>query len=89
VFYDFRRANGLELARTVLADLEIANVVRREDLSRDFCDAVATMKAIRRRVSLADCFGLTLSTNLSAEFLTTDRHELEALSNEYRIRFIR
>lgn len=72
-----------------LATLENSRVVRREDLSLDFCNAVAAMKAIRRRVSLADCFGLTLSAKLSAEFLTTDLHELQALAQDHSIRFIR
>ena len=89
VYYDMCRVGGTEVAEQALATLTRSRVVRREDLSRDFCDSAATLKAVRRRVSLADCFGLTLAANLSAEFLTTDRHELEALTPEHRIRFIR
>jgi predicted nucleic acid-binding protein len=44
VFYDYRRASGLELALQVLSDLEVANVARREDLDWGFCDRVASAK---------------------------------------------
>ena len=39
----------------------------------------ARLKSQFRRVSLADCFGVALARRLNAEFLTADRHELEAL----------
>lgn len=39
----------------------------------------ARLKSQFRRVSLADCFGVALARRLDAEFVTSDRHELEAL----------
>jgi hypothetical protein len=43
------------------------------------------LKAEARRISLADCFGLILSATLDAEFVTADRHEMEALIERTRL----
>lgn len=37
------------------------------------------LKAALRRVSLADCFALTLAFQLKGELVTCDRHELEPI----------
>lgn len=91
VYYDFCRASGEAVAREALQDLETAGVMRREDISSEFCRAVGSLKASQRRISLADCFALTLAKQLSATVLTSDRHELGGLADkgDYKIVFIR
>lgn len=51
----------------------------------------ARLKSQFRRVSLADCFGVALARRLDAEFVTSDRHALEALeaANIASFNFIR
>jgi len=80
VYYDAVRVSGIELAELELEDVFALGVTLRADLDREFRQAAGRLKAEHRRISLADCFGLTLPIRLAGEFLTTDRHELEALS---------
>jgi hypothetical protein len=78
-------------ARAVLRDIDLVGVQMRTDVDAAICEDAARLKADWRRVSLADCFGMALSCRLEADFLTTDRHELEKLeaANIVRITFIR
>ena len=50
-----------------------------------------TLKAIHRRVSLADCFAIDLAQRLGATILTADHHEFDTLLDQSicKIRFIR
>ncbi len=74
-----------------MRDLSVAGVAYREDMSPSFWQEAGALKAVRRRVSLADCFALTLTRKLGGSLLTTDHHELDALadSDDYSITFIR
>lgn len=91
VFYDYARAYDASAARAVLRDIGIVGVQTRTDLDAAICEDAAQLKADWRRVSLADCFGIALTRRLDADFLTTDRHELEKLeaASIARITFIR
>jgi predicted nucleic acid-binding protein len=79
VFYHVARVSDTQTAREALATLEADGVQRREDMDIEFSEDAAALKAIWKRVSLADCCGLALARRLGAEFFTTDRHELEVL----------
>lgn len=90
VFYDYARSEDTATARKMLARLEAEGIVRREDMDAAFCEDAGQIKADWRRVSLADCMGLALARRLDAEFITTDRHELEviAAANVAKIVFV-
>lgn len=62
-----------------LARLENIGVQIVEAMDADLWQDAARLKSQFRRVSLADCFGVALARRLSAPFVTSDRHELEAL----------
>ena len=62
-----------------LARLENIGVALVEAMDADLWRDAARLKSQFRRVSLADCFGVALSRRLDAPFITSDRHELEAL----------
>lgn len=79
VFYDFQRAQGADVARSAINALEADGVEIRPDLDRAFWEDIADLKAVHRRVSLADCCGLALARKMAGEFYTADRHELAAL----------
>jgi predicted nucleic acid-binding protein len=49
------------------------------DLDPPFWQDAGRIKAVHRRVSLADCFGIALARRLGAEFVTADHHEFDAL----------
>ena len=64
---------------------------RREDISPSFCQAAGALRATRRRISLADCFGVTLAKTVSGTLLSADHHEFDSLaaSGECTVAFIR
>lgn len=91
VHYDFCRAGGVELANEVLADLFGSGVKRRDDMDEAFCVEASSLKAVRRRVSLADCFAVALASRLGGMIPTADHHEFDALAADgaASIEFIR
>lgn len=72
---------GLQRARLAMVRLGQVGVQFVETMDAPLWEDAARLKSQFRRVALADCFGLALARRLDAEFLTADRHELEALSN--------
>ena len=91
VYYDFWRAATQEIAESAIADLLTVGIQERSDLDSEFWREVGRLKALHRRVSLADCCGLALASRLGATFVTADRHELEPIlaAGGHRIDFIR
>ncbi len=89
VYYDACRARGPEAAAGVIAHLYRSGIRSRADMDSEFWQEAGRLKARAKRISLADCFGLTLARRLDGEFVTGDRHELEPVAGEYKIRFIR
>jgi predicted nucleic acid-binding protein len=62
VFYDAVRKTDVRQARETIADLKNAGVVERRDMRRPFWQEVGTLKS-RGRISLPDCFCITLGCN--------------------------
>lgn len=91
VYYDFVRSHGEKAADRTIADLSAIGVLTRDDMDTDFWRGAGRVKADHRRVSLADCFCVTLARRLGAEVVTSDRHEFEALANAgvCKVRFVR
>jgi PIN domain nuclease of toxin-antitoxin system len=91
VFYDSYRIGGEGAAQTAITTLLNANVQPREDLDPTFWQELGRLKAVHRRVSLADCSGITLARRVNAEVVTSDHREFDVLVPLGRcpIRFIR
>jgi predicted nucleic acid-binding protein len=91
VYYEARRRGGEETAQATLLVLRRTGLIAREDLDEDLWQRAGQIKADYRRVSLADCFCITLANRLAAEVVTCDKHELGALAEagECKVRFIR
>lgn len=90
VYYDFWRASDQETAESAITDLFVLGVKERNDMDPVFWRAAGRLKAIYRRLSLADCCALALADRLDAPLISADRHELERLaSSSHRIAFIR
>jgi PIN domain nuclease of toxin-antitoxin system len=79
VYYDFWRAADKTAAESAIKDLIVLGVEERNDMDSEFWRKVGELKAIYRKVSLADCCGLALANRLGATFVSADRHELEPL----------
>jgi len=79
VFYDFLRGSDEKTADAAVGALLADGVNVREDMDWAFCRDLGKLKAAHR-IAVADCFCLALGRRLSAEVLTTDHHELDALA---------
>lgn len=71
VYYDFYRANGESAARDAMRDVFSLGVQLQNDLSIDFWQTAGALKATIRRISLADCFAVTLAQSLGGTVLTS------------------
>ena len=61
VYYDFWRSSGEEVAQSAINDLLVLGIVERSDMSPLFWREMGRLKAVHRRVSLADCAALVLA----------------------------
>jgi len=52
----------------------------RQDISLEFWQAAGALKATLRRISLADCFAITLARTAGGSILTSDHSEFDPLS---------
>jgi len=91
IYYDFWRAATESAAESAITDLVALGIQERNDMDSVFWRKVGELKAIYRKVSLADCCGLALANRLGVTLVSADRHELEPLLSAgiCRIEFIR
>ena len=81
VYYDFYRSGGPDQAESAIADLIEAGVSEENRLSAASWRAAGALKAVHRRVSLADCFAIALANERQVPILTADHHEFDPLVN--------
>lgn len=79
VFYVFHRAGGETAAVKAITDLSEVGVIERDDFDLQFWRQAGTLKAVHRKVSLADCCAITLTQRVGGTLLTSDHHELDPL----------
>lgn len=91
VYYDLLRNTTESVAQQAIIGIEQIGVVFRDDIDRAFWQMVGKYKATLVRISLADCFALTLAYRTNAEIVTSDHHEFDSLVEQgiCRVRFIR
>ncbi|MGI0480667.1 PIN domain-containing protein [Geminocystis sp. CENA526] len=91
VYYGFLPSEGERFTKQIINRLQVSNIIFRDDLTLSFWQQVATYKATIKRISLADCFALTLAHQENGVLLTSDRKEFEPVVslNICDIRFIR
>lgn len=78
VYYDCLRCYGNDATEKLLADFIESGLLLRDDMDVEFWKAAGKLKA-RGRISLADCYAITLAVREDAVLLTSDRHEFEPL----------
>lgn len=91
VFYDTIRRSNEAQALKLIMELFSLGITERQDMNSAFWQQAGRIKAIYRRVSLADCCALTLAVRLGGELVTSDHHELDAIAaaGTFPIKFFR
>jgi uncharacterized protein with PIN domain len=91
VYYDAVRQSDERAAYSMIQDLYAAGVQFREDMDMAFWQEVGRYKGAYGRVSVADCFGITMTRRVNGEFLTGDHHEFDRIVplGLCRVQFIR
>ena len=91
VYYQVLREDGVNKAESTITVVKATGLIVREDLDEEFWRLAGQFKADHRRVSLADCYLISLACRLNAEVITCDKHELQPLIGKIpcAMRFIR
>jgi len=91
VFYHLYRRVGSKRAARLQAVLGNYGFELDDSLPGPLWRQAGQLKAIWRRVSLADCFALALAVRKKATLVTTDHHELDVIAQSglCPFRFIR
>jgi PIN domain nuclease of toxin-antitoxin system len=79
VYYDFHRAGGATAADDAIVDMRTLGLVERDDLDEPFWKEAGRLKA-QGKISLADCFAITLTNRIGGTLLTSDHHELDVVA---------
>ncbi len=79
VYYDFHRAGGAHAADSAILDMRMLGLGERDDIDEPFWKNVGQLKA-QGKISLADCFAIALTNRVGGTLLTSDHHELDAVS---------
>lgn len=80
VYYDFLRVTDEPTAQQVLDDLATLGVIFRNDLDTQFWKTTGHYKSTLRRISLADCFALSLANRTNATIVTSDHKEFDPVA---------
>lgn len=90
VYYDFLKVSHTSDADAAINDLIAAGIIERNDIDKSFWKEVGIFKA-SNKLSLADCFALTLTRRVTGKLVTSDRKEFEPIANQgiCSIEFIR
>lgn len=91
VFYDFVRLSGEETANAAVRDLRRTGLRVKRNMGERFWRRASLLKGTVRKISIVDCFAITLARELDATVLTSDHHEFDALAEQgvCRVTFIR
>ena len=80
VYYRAYRNHSKQEAAALIEGILNLGVILRDDMDIEFLQDAGELKAIHKRVSLADCCAIALTKRLDAELVTSDHHELDALA---------
>jgi PIN domain nuclease of toxin-antitoxin system len=79
VYYDLLRFNSAKVAAQAIDDLLMAGVQVRDDMDIAFWQQAGNYKVDPGKLSLADCFALSLAMRMEATLVTSDRREFERI----------
>ncbi|MCA1631638.1 MAG: type II toxin-antitoxin system VapC family toxin [Acidobacteria bacterium] len=79
IYYDFHRAGGESAADDAIGDIRTLGLAERGDFDEPFWKEVGKLKA-KGKISLADCFAITLTNRVGGRLLTSDHHEMDSIA---------
>lgn len=82
VFYHAHRRGTETEAKELIEEFLELGLIERNDLDKAFWQEVGNLKAIHKKVSLADCCAIALAKKLDATLITSDHHELDVLAKQ-------
>jgi PIN domain nuclease of toxin-antitoxin system len=85
VYYDRLRLDDNEKLSEFLAWAFASPIKIIDTVSRSELDKAARLKAVYKRISLADAIGIATSKSLGAAFVTSDHHELDIVEQQESI----
>ncbi|GHV64538.1 hypothetical protein AGMMS49587_17120 [Spirochaetia bacterium] len=88
VFYEYIRVDGLEEASAILAPISETPLIIIDRIPCAVSQEAARLKAIYKRISIADVIGLATAKDMSAAFVTSDHHEMDAIDANEDIQFL-
>ena len=77
VYYKAYRDTSKQEAIALVEGFLDLGVILRDDMDTEFWQDAGELKAVHKRVSLADCCAIALANRLNAELVTSDHHELD------------
>jgi predicted nucleic acid-binding protein len=81
-YYQVYRHSSKSEASRIAAEFLDLGLLLRDDMDFEFLQDAGELKAIHKRVSLADCCAIALARRLDAELVTSDHHELDSLADQ-------
>jgi predicted nucleic acid-binding protein len=88
VFYEYIRSDGLEKASEILAPTSKTGLKIIDTIPQTVYQEAARLKAIYKRISIADVIGLAAAKDLGAAFVTSDHHEMDIIERTENIKFM-
>lgn len=91
VYYQIFREFGKAEAEALIPQIKSLEISIKNDFDFSFWSEAGELKAKFKRISLADCLGITLTGRLKGEFVTSDHHEMDSLQEKLncKINFFR
>jgi PIN domain nuclease of toxin-antitoxin system len=87
VYYGFIRDHGMDIANSIMLRVDEIPLKIIYDVSDFVYHEAARLKGVYHRISLADAVGLATAASCSAQFVTSDHHELEIIERNESIQF--
>ncbi|MEA2173567.1 MAG: hypothetical protein QOD00_1159 [Blastocatellia bacterium] len=79
VYYIFHRNAGEKVAAQAIEDIRTLGLVERSDFDEAFWKEAGNLKA-QGKISLPDCFAITLTNRVGGTLLTSDHGEMDPLA---------
>ncbi len=81
-YYQVHRRSSKQEASKLVDEFLQLGLILRTDMDVDFWQEAGDLKAIHKKVSLADCCAIALAKRLDAELVTSDHHEMDTLADQ-------
>ena len=81
-YYQVHRRSSKGDAIKLVNEIIETGVIIRDDMDVEFWQTAGDLKAIHKKISLADCCAVALTNRLNAKLVTSDHHELDTLADQ-------